>query len=74
MEGGVYLIADSFAVFVALPLFFGKWSCHFEYDIIISGHQRVELAENYEGFVARTKRKFLSLKRKEYWGLFDEYE
>jgi hypothetical protein len=47
--------------FVALPLFFGKLSCHFEYDIIILGHQRVEIAENWEGFAANTKRKFLSL-------------
>jgi hypothetical protein len=66
MAGGACLIADCFAVFVALPLFLGKRSCHFEYDIIISGHQRVEIAENCDGFVASTKKKFLSLKRKEY--------
>jgi hypothetical protein len=36
--------------------------------MVISGHQRVEITENCDGFVASTKRKFLSLKRKEHEG------
>ena len=59
MVGGVYLIVDRFTVFVALFLFFGNWPCRLGSDMFILRRQPVKIAENCEGFVASTKRKFL---------------
>jgi len=59
MAGGVYLIVDRFAVFVALSLCFGNVPCRLVCDMFILALQPMEIAENCEGFVASTKRKFL---------------
>ena len=48
-----------------------EYESRFEYDMVISGRQSVETAENCDGFVASTKRKFLSYYRMEMGILID---
>ena len=62
-EGGVYLEPVNLEALDELRYSWSRGTCRFGCDALILGCQWVENGENSEGFVASTKRKFLSLKR-----------
>jgi hypothetical protein len=58
-EGGFYLKLEGLVVSVDLSRFLSSLPCRFGCDILILGHQQVEITENCKGFEASPKRKFL---------------